>query len=108
MHTRHTFWPSVVALAGLALLPLTAQAQDIHDRRVDQSARIHQGVTSGSLTRREAANLRARRSRIASSIRRDRATHGGHLTRAERARLNHRLHRSSAAIYRDKHNGAIR
>ena len=108
MKTRFIVWPSLIALAGLALLPLTAQAQDIHDRRATQNARIRQGVASGSLTHREAANIRARRARIGASIRRDRATHGGRLTRAERARLNRRLNRSSRVIYRDKHNGAIR
>ncbi len=97
-------WPSLVALAGMALLPMTVQAQDVHDRRMDQHSRIHQGVTSGSLTHREAYNLRQRQRRIASSAQRDRALHGGHLTRAERARLNSRLNRSSHAIYRDKHN----
>lgn len=105
MKTRIIVWPSLVALAGLALLPLTAHAQDIHDRRMDQNARIRQGVANGTLTRREAANLRARRARIGASIRRDRMTNGGRLTRAERARLNRRLNRTSSAIYRDKHNG---
>ena len=110
MKKRNILWPSLVILAGMALLPTITQAQDIHcrDRRTVQHARIRQGVASGELTHREAQNIRHRETNIRARAARDRAMHGGCLTRAERFRLNRSLNRTSHTIYRDKHNGAVR
>ena len=108
MKKQNILWQSVCVLAGIALLPTITQAQDIHDRRVDQHDRIRQGVSSGELTHREARSIRHRETNIRSRAARDRAAHGGRLTRAERARLNRSLNRTSHTIYRDKHNGAVR
>ncbi|MCJ8211316.1 hypothetical protein MUY27_16475 [Mucilaginibacter sp. RS28] len=69
--------------------------------RYDQ-ARIHQGVRSGELTRREARNLEMRKRQLD----RDRrmAMADGRITPGERRYLNHKENQLSRAIYDKKHN----
>jgi hypothetical protein len=104
-----------VGLLGTLLLPLAAQAQVPHphpttlkQRFQDQHARIHQGVTSGQLTRREAALDRTRLAHVRYQDERDRAHQYGHLTAAERLHQEHELNRNSKDIYHTKHNGHVR
>jgi hypothetical protein len=89
-----------VSLAGIAAAD-TATPR-VHRRIVRQEMRIHRGVRSGQLTRREA--WRAQRGER--HIRREawRAKADGRVTPRERARLNRSLDRQSARIWRLKHN----
>ena len=97
-----------IALLGAALLPMAAQAQGINQRLHDQHGRIHQGVQSGQLTRREQYRLNRRDAYIHAQAHMDRRFDHGHLTPGERRNLNRELNGSSRAIYRDKHNAAVR
>ncbi len=94
-------------LVGATLLPLTAQADSIKDRLHDQHTRIHQGVTSSQLTRREQYRLNARDARIRRQEYRARLS-GGRFTPAERQRIQRELNHSSRAIYRQKHDSQVR
>ena len=97
-----------MALLSAALLPMAAQAQGINQRLHDQHGRIHQGVGSDQLTRREQYRLNRRDAQIHAQEHIDRRFDHGHLTGNERRNLNRELNHSSAAIYRDKHNAAVR
>lgn len=105
-------------LLGTLALPATAQTPPpppfrhhygggINARLHNQQERIHQGVGSGQLTRREQYRLDARDSRIRTQEYRDRLS-GGRFTHAERRRIQHELNHSSGAIYHQKHDGQIR
>lgn len=97
-------------LCGLILaaaLASGASAQVIKERRVNQQARIAQGVRSGQLTARETARLERQQARLGREIRRDRAANGGTLTKREKARVNRQLNRESRRIYRMKHNPVV-
>ncbi len=96
------------ALLGAALLPVSASAQGINERLHDQHGRIHQGVTSGQLTRGEQHQLNHRDALIHAQEHVDRRFDHGHLTAGERRGLDKELNGSSRAIYRDKHNAAVR
>lgn len=99
-------------LLGALALPAAAQTPvhhpySINHRLHDQQERIHQGVHSGQLTRREQYRLDARDSHIRTQEYRDRLS-GGKFTHAERRHIQHELNHSSGAIYRDKHNHHVR
>ena len=101
-------------LLGALALPATAQMpppfhhhQGINARLHNQQERIHQGVGSDQLTRREQYRLDARDSRIRTQEYRDRIS-GGKFTPAERRHIQRELNHSSRAIYRDKHNNWVR
>ena len=103
-------------LLGALALPATAQTPPpppfhhpagINARFRDQQARIHQGVRSGQLTRREQYRLDARDSRIRTQEYRDRLS-GGKFTSAERHHIQRELNHSSNAIYRQKHDAQTR
>lgn len=108
MKLNSTTLTAGAALLGAAFLPMAAQAQGINQRLHDQHGRIHQGVGSDQLTRREQYRLNRRDARIHAQEHLDRRFDNGHLTGGERRNLNRELNRTSGAIYRDKHNGAIR
>lgn len=95
-------------IAVAALLPVVAGAQNVNHRQHEQHERIVRGVHNGSLTRLEAARLRARESRIRAQERSMRFRHGGHLTPFERARLNRELRHTSHAISHQKHDAQHR
>lgn len=76
----------------------------IDQREANQQKRIEQGIASGQLTGKEAANLERREASIARQEARMRARDGGELTARDRKVLNRRLDNTSAAIHRDKHN----
>ena len=103
-------------LLGALALPAMAQtpppppfhnSHNINARFHNQQERIHQGVQSGQLTRREQYRLQARDSRIRTQEYRDRLS-GGKFTSAERHHIQRELNHSSTAIYRDKHNNRVR
>jgi len=91
------------AMFVLALgISVSAQRTPSVDRREHrQQRRIHQGVKSGSLTRREAARLERQQGRTRRMERRAKAD--GTVTAKERARLQHRENRTSRRVYRQKH-----
>src|SRR6185369_5395979 len=88
---------TVVAVTGLS-------AAEVDYRRDEQVNRINQGVRSGSLTRGEAARLRAEESHVRREVAHDRFNNGGHLTPYQRNRVNRQENRISSQIYRYKHN----
>ena len=100
-------------LLGALALPVAAQTpapmhrHSINTRLHEQQERIHQGVQSGQLTRREQYRLDARDSRIRTQEYRDRLS-GGKFTHAERRHLRSELNHSSGAIYRQKHDKQTR
>ena len=99
-------------LLGALALPAAAQTPhhhpySINQRLHNQQERIHQGVGSGQLTRREQYRLHERDSRIRAQEYRDRLS-GGKFTHSERRHIQRELNHSSAAIYRQKHDGQTR
>jgi hypothetical protein len=90
-----------VLLAGFGLM---ANADSLTERQVNQRARIRQGVQNGSLTKSEAARLRANERQLHRQVKRNRADGGG-LTPKENARLQAKANRDSRKIGRLKHNG---
>lgn len=95
------------ALLGAALLPLAAHADSIHDRLHDQHRRIHQGVVSGQLTRREQYRLNERDARIRRQEHHARMS-GGRFTPRERQRIQRELNHTGGNIYHQRHDGQVR
>jgi hypothetical protein len=89
---------------AFVIAPMTANAQDVNRRLEDQHDRIHQGIRSGELTRREANVVRSDDRYIRNEERFDRATDHGRLTWRERENLDRQLNRNSERIYDFKHN----
>ena len=101
-------------LLGALALPVMAQTpppfrhhEGINARLHNQQERIHQGVGSGQLTRREQYRLDARDSRIRTQEYRDRLS-GGRFTPAERRHIQRELNHSSRAVYHQKHDRQYR
>ena len=94
---------SATILVSSLLIP-ASQAGEIYNRRVEQQARIAQGVGSGSLRPWETARLEREEGAINHEIARDRFYHCGTLTPGERYRINRQLDSVSNQIYRYKHN----
>jgi hypothetical protein len=78
----------------------------ITERQENQKARIAEGVSSGQLTPREAAKLRAEQRAIRAEKRMAKAD--GVVTPAERAKLRHDQNRASRDIHRQKHDAQKR
>jgi hypothetical protein len=98
----------MVALAGLMILPLAAQAstssqypQRIDRREARQQQRIRRNYRSGNLTQAEARRL-AHRERATQRFE-ARARSDGRISSWERRRLNQHLRRNSRAIRRQSH-----
>ncbi len=91
-------------LALGAVFAITLPAQEAAQRKVDQQARINQGVKSGQLTPGETARVENKEHRINKETKADRAANGGHLTPGEKATVNHQQNKVSGDIYRNKHN----
>ena len=101
IHTLIAAIALTVGGAAFAQAPAASETPKIDRRQASQDQRIDQGVTSGSLTARESAKLRARQDNIA----RDEAAAkaDGVVTKAERRKLTREQNHASAAIYRQKH-----
>lgn len=99
-----------LSLATALLVASSASAQTatpvVTDRQAHQSNRISQGVTSGELTAREAAGLRAQQRAIKAQKKQARAD--GLVTARERAQLHHSQNHASANIYKQKHDSQKR
>lgn len=87
----------VLGLGGVSM----AHTPGIDRREHREQRRIHQGIRSGELTRREAGRLRAEQFRIRAYE--ARAKSDGSLTRRERHRLDQMMDRAGRDIYRQKH-----
>lgn len=79
-----------------------AFAGRIANRQIRQQKRIHQGIKSGELTRREVGRLEKQQYKIQRHKRR--AWSDGKLTPKERIRMEQGQNRASRNIYRLKHN----
>lgn len=96
---------SFAVFAGV--VQLHAQNAPVVDHRQStQRHRIQDGVASGELTRREAANARHDQRRIQRSERRAKAD--GVVNQNERARLHHKQNKASRELRRDKHDAQDR
>ena len=73
-------------------------------RAFSQQQRIANGVGSGQVTARGAANLENREANINQTARQDRQANGGALNQQERQNLNQRQNNVSRSINEDKHN----
>jgi len=72
------------------------------NRQVKQQKRIHQGLKSGELTKKEALRLEREQQRIQKT--KQEAIKDGELTPKERMRLERQQNRANRHIYRLKHN----
>lgn len=96
----------IAALASVALLGTVAHAGVIHQRQLEQQARIEQGVGSGALTAHETRTLSKGQRVIAHT--RDRALSDGVLSGREARRITGEQNRANRDIYRLKHNARTR
>ena len=71
-------------------------------RQVKQQKRIHQGVKSGEITKKEFKYLEREQAKLQKS--KKRALSDGELTKKEKIRLEHKQNKASRHIYRAKHN----
>ena len=97
---------SVMFVLALGVTVSAQQTPGVDRREHRQQRRIHRGMRSGALTRREAARLerQQRRTRhIEAKVKSD-----GTVTRRERVRLQRRENRTSRHIYRQKHDAQKR
>jgi hypothetical protein len=99
--------PALVVAALIAPLAGTANAAQRHPRSINsrerrQERRIHRGVRSGELTRRETVRLQRQQARIRVNEAYARRS-GGTFTARERARIRHQENRASRRIHRQKH-----
>lgn len=95
-----------VACAASLLVPVTAQAGEVHSREVRQQHRIYDGVQDGQLTQREYATLERQEYRLNQQRRNDLHDGDGRdgLTRGQYYRLNRDENHLSHEIHRDNHN----
>ncbi len=92
----------MVAMVFALVTVDAALAGRVKNRQVKQQKRIHQGVNSGELTRRETVRLKKEQRHINRA--KKRALSDGELTRKERIRLEKKQDRASRHVYRAKHN----
>jgi hypothetical protein len=79
------------------------RVNEVNGRETNQQNRIAQGVSSGTVTAQEQAQLQKSGTRLQKQEGNDLAKHDGHLTAGEKARLNREENRRSRQIYKDKH-----
>jgi hypothetical protein len=75
---------------------------NIRARERRQQQRIHEGVKSGELTKKEAAKLERQEAQLHRQIQRDRVDGGG-LSAKERAKAHKKQNNLSRKISREKH-----
>jgi hypothetical protein len=76
----------------------------IGQQEKNQQDRIAQGIRSGQLTPREAANLENKEQGLNREVKGMRQANGGKLSKADRAVVNQQQNKLSKQIYKDKHN----
>jgi hypothetical protein len=104
---RPYFTLAALACSLGALAIATPADARINKRQNHQQQRIAGGISSGSLTAREAARLERQQAGIARYEARSRADGPG-LTRVERARIEAMQDRASVSIRRQKRDGQSR
>jgi UPF0716 family protein affecting phage T7 exclusion len=77
----------------------------IGQRRENQQDRIAQGIRSGQLTPREAANLENKEQGLNREVSGMRQANGGKLSKADKQVVNQQQNKLSKQIYNKKHNG---
>jgi hypothetical protein len=103
--TRFLGIAASAALAGVLVLPSSAEAGRIKKRAENQQDRIAQGIANGSLTPRESARLERRETHLNREVHNDRQANGGTLTDKEKLQVNRQQNRISRGIYTQKHDG---
>ena len=93
---------TVMMMTSLFISVDMAQAGRTGNRQIKQQKRIHQGMASGELTRKEALRLEREQRRIQKT--KQEALNDGELTPEERLRLERQQNRANRHIYRLKHN----
>lgn len=88
------------------IISAKAQTPGVNERQQNQRERIHQGVASGELTRRETAHAVQDQRHIRRAERRAKAD--GKVTNGERARLHHKQNTASRELSRNKHDAQDR
>jgi uncharacterized membrane protein YebE (DUF533 family) len=103
MKHASTFAIAALAALGVLALPVMAQTDTPHidQRQINQQQRIDQGVSSGTLTEKEAARMERGQTHVENIE--DRAKSDGTVTNRERARMHHAQEVQSSRIYRQKH-----
>ena len=91
-----------VMIVSLFISVDMAQAGRAGNRQIKQQKRIHQGVKSGELTRKETLRLEREQCRIQKT--KHEALSDGELTPEERLRLERQQNQADRHIYRLKHN----
>ena len=94
----------MLTATGFAKTDNDKKPETIHQRKVNQQQRIHQGVKSGELTKHEARNLEKKEHALNKEERNMRKMDGGKLTKQDRKTLNQQQNQVSKQIYKDKHN----
>jgi hypothetical protein len=97
----------IIGLMATALVVPAFGEGTLKKREENQSDRIQQGVQNGSLTKREAARLRAQQRDIRQDVRQDKRDGGG-LTQQEKAKLTREQNHASRQIHRQKHDAQAR
>ena len=90
-----------MAITGFVFVD-TATAGRVGKRQVKQQKRIHQGVKSGEITKKEFKHLEREQARLQKN--KKRALSDGELTKKEKFRLERKQNKASRHIYRAKHN----
>ena len=92
-----------LALAGILMLPSSAEAGRIKKRAENQQDRVAQGVQSGQLTAGETSRLEGKESALNQETRDMRALDGGKLTPGDKKLVNQQQDKLSHQIYDQKH-----
>ena len=102
MRNRSIFMNSLILSLALSSMTPLAFAGEVKEREENQQDRIAQGIKSGELTPREAANLEKGEAKIEKD--REAALADGKMTPKEKRKLNHEENKESRKIYKKKHN----
>jgi len=91
---------ATAALADTAWEKAHPRRDQVNDRLVNQSRRIHQEVKEGELSRAQAAKLHREDDQLRREERSMASQNGGHITKLEQAALNQQENRISRQIGR--------
>ena len=97
---------AMIAAGAGAANAYGTSTSDIDAAQANQTARIQQGIRDGSLTRSEAANLKAEQRRI--EILESRAKADGHISRGEHDQIRAAQQNASKHIYQERHDSERR
>jgi len=93
---------TVIMMISLFLSVDMVQAGRVDNRQIKQQKRIHQGLKSGELTKKEALRLEREQRRIQKT--KQKVLKDGELTPKEKLRLERQQNKANKHIYRLKHN----